>query len=76
MSDGPWQVWFYAPSGERRLIDRFNTRSEAEHHRARLGRLLGNPALLVVCFEPPDSGETADRSPVPQRLNFADLGLS
>jgi hypothetical protein len=72
MCDGPWQVWFYAPSGERRLIDRFNTRSEAEQHRARLGRLLGNPALLVVCFELPD-GETTDDFSSPPRLNAADL---
>lgn len=61
MDRGVWKVWFYAPSGERRLIDRFNTRSEAEHHRAKLARLLGNPALLVVCFAPPDE-ETADLS--------------
>lgn len=52
MQKAAWEVWFYPPSGGRKLIDRFNTRSEAECHRARLGRLIGNPALLTVCFDP------------------------
>ena len=43
---------FYAPSGERKFIDRFNTRGEAEAHRQKLGRLLGSPKDVVVCFEP------------------------
>lgn len=52
MHKAAWEVWFYAPSGGRRLVDRFNTRNEAECHRAALGRLIGNPALLTVCFDP------------------------
>jgi hypothetical protein len=52
MKHTPWEVWFYAPSGGRKLIDRFNTRNEAESHRAILGRLIGKPSLLTVCFDP------------------------
>ena len=52
MKHTPWEVWFYAPSVDRKLIDRFNTRNEAESHRATLGRLIGNPLLLTVCFDP------------------------
>jgi hypothetical protein len=52
MHTGAWEVWLYAPSGGRKLVDRFNRRNEAEHHKARLGRLIGNPALLTVCFDP------------------------
>jgi hypothetical protein len=51
----PWEVWFYGPSGGRTCIDRFNTRSEAESHRARLGRLIGKPSLLTVCFDPAEA---------------------
>lgn len=45
-----WEVWFYAPSGGRRFIDRFHTRSEAEHYKQRLAKLIGKVADLTVCF--------------------------
>lgn len=52
MNTGAWEVGFYAPSGSRRLVDRFTHRNEAECHKAKLGRLIGKPALLTVCFDP------------------------
>lgn len=52
MQKAAWEVWFYPPSGGRKLVDRFNTRNEAESHRASLGRLIGKPSLLTVCFDP------------------------
>ena len=47
-----WSVWFYTPSGGRRFIDRFNTRNEAEACRQSLGKLLGRPKDVIVCFDP------------------------
>ena len=46
-----WSVWFYAPSGERKFFDRFNIRSEAEACRQKLGRLIGSPKDVIVCFD-------------------------
>ncbi|MBW4658093.1 MAG: hypothetical protein KME15_05425 [Drouetiella hepatica Uher 2000/2452] len=55
-----WSVWFYTPNGERKFVDRFNTvrlsahveaRNEAEAYRQRLGKLIGSPKNVVVCFE-------------------------
>ncbi|MBW4466005.1 MAG: hypothetical protein KME07_11275 [Pegethrix bostrychoides GSE-TBD4-15B] len=51
MKRGVWEVWFYAPGG-RKLVDRFHRRNEAESHKAKLGRLIGKPTLLTVCFDP------------------------
>ncbi len=53
MNRGVWEVWFYAPTGGRKLVDRFQRRNEAEHHKATLGRLTGKPSLLTVCFDLP-----------------------
>ena len=47
-----WSVWFYTPSGGRKFIDRFNTRNEAEACRQRLGKLIGAPKDVIVCFDP------------------------
>jgi hypothetical protein len=47
-----WSVWFYTPSGGRKFIDRFNTRNKAEAYRRRLGRLIGAPQDVIVCFDP------------------------
>lgn len=55
MNRGVWEVWFYPPRGGRKLMDRFKTRSEAECHRTRLGRLIGQPSQLTVCFDPPET---------------------
>jgi len=52
MNKGVWQVWFYPPKGSRKLVDRFHRRNEAECHKATLGRLIGQPSLLTVCFDP------------------------
>jgi hypothetical protein len=52
MHRGAWEVWFYSPSGGRKLVDRFNHRNEAEWHKVKLGRLIGKPDLLTVCFDP------------------------
>ena len=46
-----WSVWFYAPSGERKFFDRFNTRSEAKACCQKLGRLIGSPKDVVICFD-------------------------
>jgi hypothetical protein len=53
MTERPWEVWFYAPTGGRKLVDRFNTRGEAEQHRSTLGRLIGQPSSLTICYAPP-----------------------
>ncbi len=55
MNKGVWEIWFYAPSGGRKLVDRFSRRNEAESHRAKLGRLIGKSTLLTVCFNPDDN---------------------
>jgi hypothetical protein len=47
-----WSVWFYTPDGGRKFLDRFNTRGEAEACRQKLGRLIGSPKDVVVCFDP------------------------
>ncbi len=54
MNRGVWEIWFYAPSSGRKLVDRFNRRNEAECHRAKLVRLTGQPRLLTICFNPDD----------------------
>jgi hypothetical protein len=52
MNRGAWEVWFYLPSGNRKLIDRFHRRNEAECYKAKLGRLIGKPSLVTICFDP------------------------
>jgi hypothetical protein len=46
-----WTVWFYPLAQPRMLIDRFNTRSEAEAYRQSFARITGDPSRLTVCFE-------------------------
>jgi hypothetical protein len=50
-----WSVWFYRPNSDRRLLNRYNARNEAEAYRQGMQRIVGSMFQVVVCFEQPDS---------------------